>query len=56
MLVFEVRKFSKSSYKRLRNPAKIYVVDIGICKKVTSSDLGRLLEKCGFFRVRKTKF
>jgi hypothetical protein len=45
MLIFETRKFAESSYKRLRNPAKIYLIDTGICKKVTSADGGRI-EEC----------
>lgn len=53
MLVFEARIFSESSYKRLRNPAKIYLVDTGICKKVTSGDLGRMLENIVFLELRK---
>ncbi len=53
MLIFEIRKFSDSSYKRLRNPAKIYLADTGICKKVTSADLGRVLENVVFWGLRK---
>lgn len=53
MLIFEVRKFSESSYKRLRNPAKIYLVDTGICKKVSSTDSGRILENIVFLELRK---
>jgi len=53
MLIFDVQKFSESSYKRLRNPAKIYLVDTGISKKVTSADLGRLLENAVFLQLRK---
>ena len=53
MLIFEVRKFSESSYKRLRNPAKTYLVDTGICKKVTSADSGRILENIVFLELRK---
>jgi predicted AAA+ superfamily ATPase len=53
MLIFEIRKFSESSYKRLRNPAKIYLADTGICKKVTSADLGRILENVVFWGLRK---
>jgi len=52
MLIFETRKFSESSYKRLRNPAKIYLADTGICKKVTSADLGRILENIVFLELR----
>ena len=53
MLIFETRKFAESSYKRLRNPAKIYLVDTGICKKVTSADWGRMLENIVFWQLRK---
>jgi len=53
MLIFEIKKFSESSYKRLRNPAKIYLADTGICKKVTSADLGRVLENVVFCGLRK---
>lgn len=53
MLAFEVRKFSESSYKRLRNPAKIYLVDTGIAKRVTSADSGRLLENIVFLEFRR---
>ena len=55
MLIFEIRKFSESSYKRLRNPAKIYLADTGICKKVTSADLGRILENVVFWGLRKNR-
>jgi hypothetical protein len=53
MLIYETRKFAESSYKRLRNPAKIYLVDTGICKKVTSADWGRMLENIVFWQLRK---
>ncbi|HAJ34016.1 MAG TPA: hypothetical protein DCK79_11815 [Candidatus Atribacteria bacterium] len=53
MLVFEIKKFSESSYKRLRNPAKIYLADTGICKKVTSADWGRILENIVFLELRR---
>lgn len=53
MLIFEVRKFSESSYKRLRNPAKIYLVDTGIARRVTSNDLGRLLENVVFLELKR---
>ena len=53
MLVFEIKKFSESSYQRLRNPAKIYLVDTGICKKVTSADWGRMLENIVFLELRR---
>ena len=53
MLIFEVRKFSESTYKRLRNPAKIYLVDTGIARRVTSNDLGRLLENVVFLELKR---
>jgi predicted AAA+ superfamily ATPase len=53
MLIFEIKKFSESSYKRLRNPAKIYLADTGICKKVTSADWGRILENIVFLELRR---
>lgn len=53
MLVLEIKKFTESSYKRLRNPAKIYLVDTGICKKVTSADWGRILENIVFLELRR---
>jgi len=52
MLVFEVRKFAESTYKRMRNPAKIYLVDVGLARRVSSEDLGRLLENIVFIRLR----
>ncbi|MDI6736277.1 MAG: ATP-binding protein [bacterium] len=54
MLIFEVRKFTESTYKRLRNPAKIYLIDTGLSKKVKSEDLGRVLENIVFLELRKT--
>lgn len=53
MLVFEVRKFTESSYKRMRNPAKIYLVDTGLAKRVSSFDLGRLLENIVFLEFER---
>ncbi|PIP16316.1 MAG: hypothetical protein COX46_02990 [bacterium (Candidatus Ratteibacteria) CG23_combo_of_CG06-09_8_20_14_all_48_7] len=53
MLIFEVRKFSESSYTRMRNPAKIYLIDQGMAKRVTSDDLGWLLENVVFLELRK---
>ncbi len=53
MLIYEVKKFSESSYKRMRNPAKIYVADNGICRKVTSGDYGRALENTVFLKLKK---
>jgi predicted AAA+ superfamily ATPase len=56
MLAFEVRKFSESSYKRLRNPAKIYLVDTEYCQKGYFSDSGRLLENIVFLEFREKRW
>lgn len=56
MLVFEVRKFSESTYVRMRNPAKVYLVDTGLAKRVTSSDSGRLLENMVYLELRRRGF
>lgn len=53
MLIFETRKFAESTYKRLRNPAKIYVVDGGLARKVASEDLGRVLENVVFLELKR---
>jgi hypothetical protein len=37
----------------MRNPAKIYLVDTGLCKRVTSADSGRLLENCVFLELKR---
>ncbi len=50
-LVFEVRKYAESSYKRFRTPVKIYIVDNGLVKRVTSQDMGRLLENLVFAKL-----
>lgn len=53
MLIHEVKKFSESSYKKMRNPAKIYLIDIGLAKKTTSLDLGRTLENIVFIDLKR---
>jgi predicted AAA+ superfamily ATPase len=53
MLIYEIRKFSESTYKRLRNPAKIYLTDVGLARKVTSEDSGMVLENIVFLELRK---
>ncbi|MFH0807680.1 MAG: ATP-binding protein [Elusimicrobiota bacterium] len=53
MLVYEVRIFSESSYKRQRNPSKLYLADLGLCKRTASADLGRMLENLVFLNLRK---
>ncbi len=53
MLIFEVRKFAESTYKRMRNPPKIYLVDTGLGKKISSLDSGRLLENVVFLELKR---
>ncbi|MEJ5352691.1 MAG: ATP-binding protein [Melioribacteraceae bacterium] len=53
MLLYEVKTFSESVYKRLRNPAKIYLIDIGLAKKTTSLDLGKALENIVFIELKR---
>jgi predicted AAA+ superfamily ATPase len=53
MLIFEIRRFAESPYKRLRTPAKIYLGDVSLCKRVTSEDLGRVLENIVFIELRR---
>jgi len=53
MLIFAVRKFSESSYKRSRNPVKIYPADTGLCRRVASEDAGRILENVVFIELAR---
>lgn len=53
MLLYEVRLFAESSYARMRNPAKLYPVDTGLCRRVTSTDDGRLLETTVFLELKR---
>ncbi len=53
LLIFEVKKLSESSYQRSRNPAKTYLVDTGLARKVTSDDWGRLLENVVFLELKR---
>lgn len=53
MLIFKIRKFTESSCKRLKNPAKIYLIDVGTYKKVTSVDWGRILDNIVFGQLRR---
>lgn len=53
LIVFEVKKFSPSSYKRMRNPAKVYLIDCGIARKVASEDKGRQLENAIFLELKR---
>ena len=51
MLIYAVRKFTESSYKRSRNPVKIYPADTGLCRRVSSEDAGRILENVAFIEL-----
>lgn len=53
MLTSEVRKFAGSSYKRMRNPAKVYLVDVSLARRVSKEDLGRLLENIVLIELRR---
>ncbi|MFA4874682.1 MAG: DUF4143 domain-containing protein, partial [bacterium] len=53
MLIMEARIFSPSAYKRQRNPAKIYLIDTGLTRRVTTQDTGRLLENAVFLEYRR---
>ncbi len=53
MLIYEVRLFAESSYARMRNPAKLYPVDTGLCRHILSTDDGRLLETIVFLELKR---
>lgn len=53
LLVYEVKLHSPSAYRRTRNPAKVYLVDTGLAKRVTSEDTGRLLENAVYLELRR---
>ena len=53
LLINEVRLFAESTYRRMRNPAKIYLIDPGLARKVSSEDLGRLLENVVFIELKR---
>jgi hypothetical protein len=53
LLIYEVRLWAESSYRRSRNPPKIYLVDPGLARRVTSEDLGRLLENVVYLEFRR---
>ena len=56
MLVFEVRKLTESTYKRMRNPAKVYLVDTGLCRRTTSADTGRVLKNIVFLELKRRSY
>lgn len=53
MLIFESRLFADSAYRRMRNPAKIYLVDIGLSRRIKTEDYGRVLENIVFLELRR---
>jgi len=53
LLVYNVRIFAESTYKRNRNPAKIYLTDPGLARRVTSEDKGRMLENIVFMSLTR---
>jgi hypothetical protein len=53
MLIFETRIFSSSAYKRLRNPPKVYLVDMGLTMRTKSHDWGRALENVVFLELKR---
>ena len=52
-LIHETRTFSPSVHVRQRNPAKIYLVDTGLARRITSADLGHLLENAVFLELKR---
>ena len=56
MLIFETRIYSASAYKRIRNLPKIYLVDTGLARKVSTVDKGRLLENAVFLELKRKGF
>jgi hypothetical protein len=52
-LIYETRTFSPSVHARQRNPAKVYLVDTGLARRITSSDLGHLLENAVFLELKR---
>ena len=52
-LIYETRTFSPSVHARLRNPAKVYLVDTGLARRITSADLGHLLENAVFLELKR---
>ncbi len=54
MIVFETRLFSPSSYKRQRNPPKIFLVDTGLARKLPNEAQGRHLENVVFLELKRS--
>ena len=56
MLIFETRIYSVSAYKRIRNLPKIYLVDTGLARNVSTVDNSRLLENAVFLELKRKGF
>lgn len=56
MLVNEVKIFSESSYVRMRNPSKVYLVDNSLCSKIYLKNSGRLFENMVFGELLRRQF
>jgi len=56
LLVYELRIFTNSVYKRRRNPAKIYLADMGLARKTADDRFGRSLENLVFLDLRRSGY
>lgn len=56
MLIFETKIFSSSVYRRLRNPAKIYLVDIGLATRTKSFDWGHSIENVVYLELKRAGY
>jgi predicted AAA+ superfamily ATPase len=54
LLVCELRIFTRSTYKRRRNPAKIYIIDMGLARKTVDDRFGRSLENLVFLDLKRS--
>ncbi len=52
-LIFEIRIFSDSVYKKMRNPPKVYIVDSTLAQWVVRDDSARILENVVFLELLK---
>jgi len=53
-LAYEVRMYSDSEYRKIRNPAKVYVVDPCLAQRGAHNDTARLLENIVFLELLKS--
>lgn len=56
MLIFEVRLFSRSTYRQMRNPPKIYLIDTGLAYRSRQEDYGRVLENIVFLELKRSGY